>query len=92
MKVASCKRLLEPDVKGTPKTKRGRLKKLNLEDRYPPMKCLIDDHITLSKQKTKRQLLKEKWHDWTLEHCKEKMKKLCKQYKDVVDHHDETGC
>ena len=36
-------------------------------------------------------MLKEKWYDQTWEQCREKMKKLCKQYKDVADHHDETG-
>lgn len=49
MKAASRKRHMEPDIEGTPKKKRGRPKKQNLEDRYPPMKGLSDDHITLSR-------------------------------------------
>ena len=36
-------------------------------------------------------ILKEKWYDRTWKHFREKMKKLRKQYKDVVDHLNETG-
>ena len=49
MKADSHKRHMEPEIEGTPKKKRGRPKKQNLEDRYPPMKGLSDDHITLSR-------------------------------------------
>ena len=52
MKAASRKRHMEPDIEGTPKKKRGRPKKQNLEDRYLPMKGFNDDHITLTRNKS----------------------------------------